>query len=530
VTPGLPVVTVREVSKAYPSGTLALDRLSLDVEPGELLSLLGPSGCGKSTLLRLIAGLAEPSAGAIQWGDPAAQNRLGFVFQEPTLMPWARVEDNVRLPLMLAGTSRGESAGRVGDALAHVGLEGFERAYPRELSGGMRMRVSIARALVTQPRVLLMDEPFASLDEITRFRLESDLAELHQRRGLTVVFVTHSVFESVYLGSRVVVLSPRPGRVAASRRIEGPTPRVEAFRTSTAYLDACRDVSAFLAAAMERPLTLALSPPGARESAARTMRPRYRVLAPALVGLVSLGAWEGIVRWEGIPPYILPGPFLIAQTVVTDWGTLFPSLLVTLAITAAAFLVSAVLGLALAVLFTQSAWIERAFFPYAVVLQVTPLVAIAPLIILWVKWIPLALLVCAWLVAFFPVLANTVLGLTSTDRNLVDLFRLYGATRWQALRYLRLPAALPYFLGGLRISGGLALIGAVVAEFVAGTGGAQSGLAFRILEAGYQLQIPRMFSAVFLISAAGVLIFVLLTGLSRLALGRWHESEIETEG
>ena len=194
------------------------------------------------------------------------------------------------------------------------------------------------------------------------------------------------------------------------------------------------------------------------------MGPRYRVLAPALVGLAALGAWEGVVRWQGIPPYILPGPVLIARTVVTDWGTLFPSLLVTLAITAAAFVVSAVLGLVLAVLFTQSAWIERAFFPYAVILQVTPLVAIAPLIILWVKWIPLALLVCAWLVAFFPVLSNAVLGLTSTDRNLVDLFRLYGATRWQALRYLRLPAALPYFLGGLRISGGLALIGAVVAQ------------------------------------------------------------------
>jgi NitT/TauT family transport system ATP-binding protein len=259
VTPGPPVVSVREVSKAYPSGTLALDRLSIDVEPGELLSLVGPSGCGKSTLLRLIAALAEPSAGAIRWSDSSAQNRLGFVFQEPTLMPWARVEDNVRLPLMLAGTSRTESASRVGDAISHVGLEGFERAYPRELSGGMRMRVSIARALVTQPRVLLMDEPFASLDEITRFRLESDLAELHRRRGLTVVFVTHSVFESVYLGSRVVVLSPRPGRVAASRRIEGPTPRGEAFRTSTAYLDACRDVSGLLATAMEGPLALPLS-------------------------------------------------------------------------------------------------------------------------------------------------------------------------------------------------------------------------------------------------------------------------------
>jgi NitT/TauT family transport system permease protein len=254
------------------------------------------------------------------------------------------------------------------------------------------------------------------------------------------------------------------------------------------------------------------------------------VVAPALIGVLALGVWEGIVRVEQIPPYILPGPLLIARTLITDWSTLFPSLLVTLAITEAAFFVSAVLGLLLAVLFTQSAWIERAFFPYAVILQVTPLVAIAPLIILWVKWVPLALLVCAWLVAFFPVLSNTVLGLTSTDRNLVDLFRLYSATRWQALRYLRLPAALPFFLGGLRISGGLALIGAVVAEFVAGTGGAQSGLAFRILEAGYQLQIPRMFAAVFLISAAGVLLFILLQGLSRVALGLWHESEIETEG
>ena len=254
------------------------------------------------------------------------------------------------------------------------------------------------------------------------------------------------------------------------------------------------------------------------------------MVAPALIGVLALGVWEGIVRVEQIPPYILPGPLLIARTLITDWSTLFPSLLVTLAITGEAFLASAVLGLLLAVLFTQSAWIERAFFPYAVILQVTPLVAIAPLIILWVKWVPLALLVCAWLVAFFPVLSNTVLGLTSTDRNLVDLFRLYSATRWQALRYLRLPAALPFFLGGLRISGGLALIGAVVAEFVAGTGGAQSGLAFRILEAGYQLQIPRMFAAVFLISAAGVLLFILLQGLSRVALGLWHESEIETEG
>ncbi|MBI1726779.1 MAG: ABC transporter ATP-binding protein [Candidatus Rokubacteria bacterium] len=263
VTPPVtPIVTLRGVSRTYPSGTLALDRLSLSVEPGEFLTLLGPSGCGKTTLLRLIAGLAEPSDGRIEWSPDGGARRLGFVFQEPTLMPWARVEDNIRLPLMLAAVSPAESAARVGEAIAHVGLEGFERAYPRELSGGMKMRVSIARALVTRPQILLMDEPFAALDEITRFKLENDLSSLAHRPRLTVLFVTHSVFESVYLGSRVVVLSPRPGRVAAEFRVDSPAPRGEAFRTSSAYLEACRQVSALLASAMDLPLTLAPSPSG----------------------------------------------------------------------------------------------------------------------------------------------------------------------------------------------------------------------------------------------------------------------------
>ena len=255
-----------------------------------------------------------------------------------------------------------------------------------------------------------------------------------------------------------------------------------------------------------------------------------KVLPPAVILLVGLAAWEIAVRANNIPVYILPGPVAIAQALVQDWATLYPSLLVTLAITASALAAATVLGVAIAVLFAQSKWIEQAFFPYAVILQVTPVVAIAPLIIIWVKDTAAALLICAWLVAFFPVVSNTTLGLNSTDHNLLNLLQLYGASRRQVFWYLRLPSALPFFLGGLRISGGLALIGAVVAEFVAGSGGIQSGLAYRILEAGYQLKIARMFAALFMITATGVLIFLALTLVTHLALRRWHESAVKREG
>ena len=254
-----------------------------------------------------------------------------------------------------------------------------------------------------------------------------------------------------------------------------------------------------------------------------------RFLAPILVGLVMLGLWEGVVRAAEIPPYVLPGPILIAKTLVSDWSTLWPALVITLEITFQALIAAVVVGVLLAVLFSLSRWIELSFFPYAIILQVTPIVAIAPLIIAWVDDVNLSLLICAWLVAFFPILSNTVLGLRSVDRNLLDLFELYGAGRWRTLVDLRLPAALPYFLGGLRISGGLALIGAVVAEFVAGSGGRESGLAYRILESGYQLKIPRMFAALVLISLAGIAIYLLLSLLSHLLLRRWHESAISTE-
>src|SRR5215469_7692283 len=255
----------------------------------------------------------------------------------------------------------------------------------------------------------------------------------------------------------------------------------------------------------------------------------WRIAAPLAVGALLLVLWEAVVRVEHIAPYILPGPLLVAQSLWTDGPSLLGSLAVTLRVTLAALAAAAVLGGAMALLFSLSRLLELSLFPYAVVLQVTPIVAIAPLIIIWVREPFLALLVCAWIVAFFPVVANTTVGLNSADRNLLALFRLYGASQGQVLRYLKLPTALPYFLAGLRISGGLALIGAVVAEFVAGTGGAETGLAFRILEAGYRLAIPRLFAALFLLSVTGIVIYVVLDLVSRLLLRQWHESVLEED-
>jgi NitT/TauT family transport system permease protein len=273
------------------------------------------------------------------------------------------------------------------------------------------------------------------------------------------------------------------------------------------------------------------SPPAARERRILGVRADSwpGVIAPLVLGVVILALWEALVRLKGIPPYVLPGPLAIARALVADWGTLAPSLLVTLRITFAALLAAVVVGVSLAMVFAQSRWLEKSLLPYAVILQVTPVVAIAPLIIIWVGDIDLSLLICAWIVAFFPILSNTILGLNSADHNLLDLFQLYGASRWQTLWRLRLPAALPYFLAGLKISGGLALIGAVVAEFVAGTGGNASGLAYRILEAGYQLKIPRMFAALFLISASGVGIFLATSAIGYFVLRRWHDSAVRRE-
>ncbi len=246
-------------------------------------------------------------------------------------------------------------------------------------------------------------------------------------------------------------------------------------------------------------------------------------LFPALLFAMAIGAWEAIVRFNHIPSYMLPAPSQIITTLVTDWSVLFKSLVVTVSITFEALFAAIVGGVTLALGFRLWRPLERAFFPFAVVMQVTPVISIAPLLLVYLSS-SAAVLVCAFLVAFFPILSNTALGLASADHNLLDLFELYGASQWQQLRLLRMPSALPYFLGGLRIGGGLALIGAIVAEIAAGSAGSGSGLAYRIMESGYRLNIPRMFAALFLISITGITIFLFFTGVSYILLHRWHDS------
>ncbi|SHG26723.1 ABC transporter permease [Bradyrhizobium erythrophlei] len=275
--------------------------------------------------------------------------------------------------------------------------------------------------------------------------------------------------------------------------------------------------------------TLQPPPLSARQAAPEQVSLRLvRILLPIVVLAAGVAVWELVVRLNHIPPYVLPGPIAVFATLVSDWPVLAQSLLTTLLTTFEGFVAAGIGGIALALLFNQSKWLEYSLFPYAVILQVTPVIAIAPLLLIYLPQ-QTAVIVCAWIVAFFPVLSNTTLGLNSVDRNLAGLFQLYGASRAQTLAYLKLPSALPFILGGLRIAGGLSLIGAVVAEIAAGSAGAGSGLAYRIAESGYRLNIPRMFAALLLLSAAGIVIYGLLALVSHLVLRRWHESALGKE-
>lgn len=474
----------------------------------------------------MVAGLVEPSDGKLMlWRRDSrekAQHPLSFVFQEATLMPWSSVRNNVRLPLDLAGVPRAEGNTRVSEVLELVGLGKFADVLPRELSGGMQMRVSIARGLVTRPKLLLMDEPFGALDEITRNKLDSDLLRLWQEQNLTVVFVTHSIHEAVFLSQRVIMMAARPGRVVEDIPIREPFPRSEAFRVSPAF--SCMPVSCRTVCC--RPASPVWSHNMKNTTATPWIQhPRFlKILYPTLVAVAMVLLWQGAVSYFRIPAFLVPSPLVMLESLWTHLTPLLLALLFTLKITLISFLLSIVIGAAVAFILVQNRFVETALFPYIVFLQVTPIVAIAPLIIIWVKDATLAGGVrhpdggVSHHLQYHSGTAQRLPGLLS-------YFRLNHASRWQTLVRLRIPSALPYFFGALRISSGLSLIGAVVAEFVAGTGGTNTGLAYQILQAGYQLDIPLMFAALLLISLAGIALFGVMSWVSRRALSAWHESE-----
>ena len=410
----------------------ALGPMDLAVAAGERLAVVGPSGCGKSTLLRLLAGLEAPTHGTVERGALAA-GETAVVFQSPTLAPWADALANVALPLRLAGVPRAQARARAAEALAAVGLAGAEGKRPAQLSGGMAMRCALARALVTRPRLMLLDEPFAALDDLVRRRLADDLLALQAKDGFTLVLVTHAVEEAAYLAERVVALTPAPGRLAAEIASPGPSPRPPAWRDDPGFRQAAGAVG-------RGPLP--------RRSRGVSRLPG--VLAPLVLLALLLVAWEAACRGLALPVYVLPPPSAVAASLVSQAPQLAVAALTTLGMALAALLVAALVAWPLALLAGLSRTVESAVRPLAVTLQVTPVVAIAPLVVIWAGLAhpDRAIVALAAVVAFFPLFSGLLTGLKSADPDLERLFDLYGATPLQ-----RLAAPAPAHRPALRAGG-----------------------------------------------------------------------------
>ena len=420
-------VTLQRVRRVFSDGTIALDGIDLAIAEGSFVAIVGPSGCGKSTLLRLIAGLDAAQGGEVQVrprSAPAerAASDVAFVFQDAHLLPWRTVLDNVALPLELSGVARSEARERARGPLLDVELSDAVLRYPGELSGGMRMRVSIARALVTEPRLLLLDEPFAALDEITRQRLDEKLRALWERRAMTVVFVTHSLSEAVFLAQRALVMSRRPGRFVLDRTVELPPGAAELAP------DRC---------GLFARVGVSLRGAGERTGSVRGAPLRDVIVPPVITFALVVATWEGAVRVLEVPAFLVPPPSAVLGAAARESHALFASAVVTGEGALSGFLMSAVLGTLGGIVLSTSKVIERGLYPYALFLQTVPIVAVAPLLVLWFGAGLRAVAVSAFIVSVFPVVANTLAGLRSVDPRLYDLFRLYGGRPLATLCKLR---------------------------------------------------------------------------------------------
>ena len=507
----------------------ALTDVNLKIIEGEFISIVGPSGCGKSTLLRIIAGFESVSEGSILFAGKTDDNlNTGFVFQDSNLLPWRTVIDNIVLALELRKKNPGEYYEKARDLLEMVELTGYENFYPKDLSGGMRQRVGIARSLIHDPVVLLMDEPFSALDEITRTKMNLELRHIWQKTGKTIIYVTHDIDEAVFLSNRVVVISPQPGNIKKVIDIKLPPERDIGTKDTEQFIKHRIEVREALSSVNETPPSeIKKIETKSRHPVAAFFTNHDRLkyyLMYALVFALFIGLWEFFIYLFDIPTFLVPAPeevFAEYLRLLTS-GTLMKHTIVTLKETLLGFAAGSILGIGIGYLLAKSRKVERIFSPYVVAAQTAPKIAIAPLIVIWFGFGITSKIILVMLIVFFPILINTMLGIKSVDENQIELFKSTHASKLQMFTKLELPSALPVIFAGFKTGITLAVIGAVVGEFV----GANAGLGYLTIYASGLMDTSQVFAAIIQLTLLGVVLYALISVIgARLMPWRAEEEE-----
>ncbi len=531
------LIKIKNIGKTFESGenvVRALDNVFFNVTEGEFLSIVGPSGCGKTTLLRIIGGLIKETNGKIFVRNGTSEDlhkNSGFVFQDPVLLPWRNVLGNTILPLEVKGEdSKKEEKAKI--LLDLVNLSGFEQHYPNELSGGMKQRVSIARALTQDPLVLLMDEPFGSLDEITRGRMNFELLKIWKKTGKTIIFVTHSVSEAVLLSNRVIVMSKRPGTVIDIINIDLPDKRdsslietdkfnsyVYKIRKSLGvYSNENIQVDDKCEVEKKKRLKKFISMP---KISTFTLYAMY-----LLIFLLSVGIWKGLTMIFNIPVFLLPPPekVFIEYISLLSNGILLKHTLVTLNETIAGFLAGAAIGMLLGYPLAKSRKLEKILSPYIVAAQTAPKIALAPLIVIWLGFGMISKFFLVALIVFFPIFINMIAGIRSVDRNLLELMKSTKASKWDIFKKVEMPSSLPMLFAGFKTGVTLAVIGAVVGEFV----GANAGLGYLTIYAAGLMNTSQVFVAIIQLTIIGIILYMIVSFIEN-RLIQWRESDANDE-